>query len=254
MPWHWQTVFRFHRHQKGNKHLALIKLSIFPLADCSLPGLRHIFCSSCSFPTHTLLPHCASTTLCVAGQQTDSAENLPGSKIQFPNVIYHKVAWTALQAQREKPVRERTCSPGYGLIKLESLPPGPCSKQPETAPVQGTDSISIWESERVLVTKLPCLQNSSPKDGACSRGEMISIVSFLNSHGITVWFVETLSLKFILQDFFNWKNQCNWHSKGRSIIIYIMESDTLAVHIPLSTANTLKLPRAQIKIPIPLLM
>lgn len=57
------------------------------------------------FPTHTLLPHRASTTLCMAGQQTDSAENLPGSKIQFLNVIYHKAAWTAVWAQREKPVR-----------------------------------------------------------------------------------------------------------------------------------------------------
>lgn len=59
MPWHWQRVFRFHRHQKGNKHLALIKLPIFPLADCSLPGLAHIFCSSCSFPnSHTAPTPC----------------------------------------------------------------------------------------------------------------------------------------------------------------------------------------------------
>lgn len=132
------------------------------------------------FPTHTLLPHRASTTLCMAGQQTDSAENLPGSKIQFLNVIYHKAARTAVWAQREKNSKSvRTCSPGYGLTKLESLSPRPCPKQPDTAPMQGTDSISIWENEMVLMTKLPCLQRSSPKDGACNQGEIIfSIVSF----------------------------------------------------------------------------
>lgn len=120
--------------------------------------------------------------LCEAGQQSDSAENLPGSKIQFTNVIYHKVAWTSVRAQREKnkQMRVRTRSPGYGLIKLELLSPRPCSKQADTAPVQETDSISVWESEIVLVTKLPHLQNSSPKDGACSQGEIIfSNVSFL---------------------------------------------------------------------------
>lgn len=209
MPWHWQTVFRFHRHQRGNKHLALIKLPIFPLADCSLPGLRHIFCSSCSFPTHTLLPHRASTTLCMAGQQTDSAENLPGSKIQFPNVIYHKVAWTAVQAQRETKNSERVriCSPGYGLIKLESLSPGPCSKQPNTAPVQGTASISICESEMVLVTNLPCLQNASPKDVHVAEVRWSSqLFLSLNSCSFTMWFVWSyLFLNFILLDFFNWK-------------------------------------------------
>lgn len=141
------------------------------------------------FPAHTLLPHHASTTLSVAGQQTDSAENPPGSKIQFPNVIYHKVEWTAVWAQREKKPqtnseRVRTCSPEYGLMKLEWLSPRPWSKQPDPAPVQGTDSTSIWESGMVLVTKLPCLQNSSPEDDACSQLSLS-----LNSHGITMWFV-----------------------------------------------------------------
>lgn len=114
------------------------------------------FAAAALFPTHTLLPHHASTTLCMAGQQTDSAENLPGSKIQFSNVIYHKVAWTAVRAQREKSQNSewvRTCSPGYGLIKLESLSPRPCSKQPDTAPVQGQTAPlfekvrwSLWQS------------------------------------------------------------------------------------------------------------
>jgi len=54
------------------------------------------------FPTSAPLLYCASTTICVAGRQTDSAEKQPRSKIQFPNVIYCEVAGTAVQAQRKK--------------------------------------------------------------------------------------------------------------------------------------------------------
>lgn len=40
MPWHWQTVFRFHRHQKDNKDLAFIKFPIFPSCWLQLPRPR----------------------------------------------------------------------------------------------------------------------------------------------------------------------------------------------------------------------
>lgn len=64
MPWHWQTIFGFHRHHKGNKPLALIKLPIFPLADCSFSGLGHTLCSSCSFPLAHHSHICQHNYLC----------------------------------------------------------------------------------------------------------------------------------------------------------------------------------------------
>lgn len=180
MPWHWQTVFRFQRHHNGNHHSALIKLPIFPLADCSLPGLRHIFCSSCSFPnSHTAPTPCQHNPLhgwtanWFSWKPTWKQNSVP--KCDLPQSCMNSCVGTKGKTSE----RVRTCSPGYGLTKLESLSPRPCSKQPDTAPVQGPDSISIWENEMVLVTKLPCLQCSSSKDDACSQGEIIfSAVSF----------------------------------------------------------------------------
>lgn len=100
MPWHSQAVFRFHWHQKGNKHLSLMKLPAFPSADCSFSGLGHSL-QQLLPPAKRTHPDCASTTACMAAQQTDSAKKQSTSKIQFPKVIYYNVAWIAVQAQRK---------------------------------------------------------------------------------------------------------------------------------------------------------
>lgn len=205
MPWHWQRVFWFHRHQKGNKHLALIKLPIFLVADCSLPGLRHVFCSSCSFPnSHTATTPCQHNPLhgwtanWSSWKPTWKQNSVP--KSDLPQSCTNSCAGTKgkKKTTKKKTVRGwEHAALGMGWSNWSHCHQG-------HAPVQGTDSTSIWESEMVLVTKLPCLQNSSPEDDAGSQGKIFSIVSFFEQswhhHVVCVnWFWTSFCWTFSIE-------------------------------------------------------
>lgn len=181
------------------------------------------------FPTSTPLPRCASTTVRMAGHETDSAEKQPASKIQFPNTIYYKAAQTAVWALRKKPSRGWKRAAWVLLDQDGTVPQDHGLGSQNAVQVEGTESILIWDGSCDKAS-LPSLWSPvkrmvhAPKvrhEHSHSESSHLS----LNNHGITTWFLWR-GLYFWSSFYLGWvfllKNQCNCHSKGKSIMNYIM--------------------------------
>lgn len=152
MPCHWQTIFRFHRHQKGNKHLAMIKLPILPLARI-FSGLEHTVCSSRSFPLahHScIVPAQLSAWLdSKLIQLKNNLEAKFSSQMQFTTKLHEHLC----RHKGRHSQRVGTHSPGYGLTELASLSTEPWSGQPECCSSMGDRQ--RFHLRKVLLTKFP---------------------------------------------------------------------------------------------------